>query len=294
MTLSQPLWSRRRLLSTAAATSAATLLSPRELLAAPAVACRLTPELTVGPYYVDKELLRSDIRENKPGLPLHLSIVILNARTCQPLADAAVDIWHCDAGGIYSGYTKMNPDKMDFGPGGGPPPPMGSERHQGPPPAGDGQHGPPQTHTTDNETFLRGVQRTGKNGVAKFLTIYPGWYVTRDTHIHLKVHTGGHAQDAKYAGGHVRHIGQIAFPDELSDKVALLEPYTHHKAPRTRPNHDTVFHGDLSGVMLHSSQVTPEKLSDGLYGSITFWVDPEAEPGPEGFPGPGGPPPPRQ
>ncbi|MGO4516652.1 intradiol ring-cleavage dioxygenase [Terriglobus sp. 2YAB30_2] len=285
MKLSHRLWSRRRLLSTAAATSAARLLRPSRLLATENTACHLTPELTVGPYYVDYELLRSDIRENRPGLPLHLSIVLLNARTCEPLSNAAADIWHCDAAGIYSGYTKMNPDKMDFGPGrpGGfdGPPPTGT-LPQGPPKDGD-HRAPPPMHTTDHQTFLRGVQITGKDGTVKFLTIYPGWYVSRDTHIHLKVHTGGHGDHGKYTSGHVRHIGQIAFSDALSDQVALLEPYVSHKVPRTHLADDTVFHGDLSGIMLHTTQVNPARLADGLHGTITFTVDPEVEPGPEGF-----------
>lgn len=141
-------------------------------------------------------------------------------------------------------------------------------------------------HTTDNETFLRGVQITGKDGTAKFSTIYPGWYVSRDTHIHLKAHTGGHGDHGKYISGHVRHIGQIAFSDALSDQVARLEPCASHKVTRTRLADDTVFHGDLSGVTLHTAQVNPARLADGLHGTITFTVDPEADPGLEGFGGP--------
>jgi protocatechuate 3,4-dioxygenase beta subunit len=115
------------------------------------VSCVLTPELTEGPYYVAGERLRRDITEGKPGMPLLLSLSVLNASTCRPVKSAAVDVWHCDAGGRYSGAVANN--------------------------AGT--------------NFLRGVQRTNAKGVATFETIYPGWYPGRAVHIHVKVHVGG-------------------------------------------------------------------------------------------------------
>jgi len=288
-------WSRRKVLLAGAAGLAAARVP---LWAETGNACSLTPELTVGPYYVDYELMRRDIREGRPGVPLNLRISILHARTCAPLVGAAVDVWHCDALGIYSSYTKMNPDAMGPPPGtkeraGMPPPPPspGEDGMPAGPPPGSHHGRPPQMKTTDNETFLRGVQLTDTDGVAEFATIYPGWYVSRDTHIHLKVHTGGNGTGQKYKGGHVCHIGQIGFPDEISDAVGKWEPYVRHKQARTRLNHDTVFHGDLSNVMLRLSVYNADDPSQGFAGTIAFYVDPDAEPGPEGFGGPGGPPP---
>ena len=75
-------------------------------LAAESGACKLTAEQEVGPYYVAEELLRSDISEGKPGVPLSLRVVLLDAHTCKPLPNAAVDLWHCDAVGLYSGFTR--------------------------------------------------------------------------------------------------------------------------------------------------------------------------------------------
>nr|MBA3844284.1 intradiol ring-cleavage dioxygenase [Actinomycetota bacterium] len=117
-----------------------------------AVSCVLTPELTEGPYYIAGEKVRRDIRDGHPGALLTLSLRILNAATCAPIKGAAVDIWHADAAGNYSG----------FGAGAG------------------------------NRTFLRGVQRTDAHGLATFKTIYPGWYQGRAVHIHVKVHVGGY------------------------------------------------------------------------------------------------------
>jgi protocatechuate 3,4-dioxygenase beta subunit len=65
--------------------------------------CVLMPELTEGPYYLDLDLVRSDIAEGRPGLPLDLLVTVVDAEACEPIEGAAVDVWHCDAGGAYSG-----------------------------------------------------------------------------------------------------------------------------------------------------------------------------------------------
>lgn len=72
--------------------------------AALAAACVLTPEQTEGPYYIPKEKIRSNLVEHRPGTPLRLRLAVVDASTCSPLKGAAVDIWHCDATGIYSGF----------------------------------------------------------------------------------------------------------------------------------------------------------------------------------------------
>jgi protocatechuate 3,4-dioxygenase beta subunit len=69
----------------------------------PANACMLTPQMTEGPFYLDINKVRADITEGRPGTPLALSLTIMNAGTCKPIANAAVDIWHTDAAGTYSG-----------------------------------------------------------------------------------------------------------------------------------------------------------------------------------------------
>jgi protocatechuate 3,4-dioxygenase beta subunit len=65
--------------------------------------CTLTPELTEGPYYFDADAIRSDIREDRAGTPLRLAIRVRDS-ACEPLRNAVVDIWHCDAEGAYSGF----------------------------------------------------------------------------------------------------------------------------------------------------------------------------------------------
>ena len=67
--------------------------------------CVLAPEVTEGPYYIDEGLVRSDITEGKAGLPLQLNLAVQTATTCKPIANATVELWHCDADGVYSGYS---------------------------------------------------------------------------------------------------------------------------------------------------------------------------------------------
>ena len=113
--------------------------------------CLVQPELTEGPFYVDPSLVRSDITEGRPGLPMVLRLQVVSA-ACTPVAGARVDVWHCDAQGVYSGVENL---------GGGP--------------------------DTRGQAFLRGTQVTDETGVAAFQTIFPGWYPGRTTHVHYKV-----------------------------------------------------------------------------------------------------------
>jgi protocatechuate 3,4-dioxygenase beta subunit len=119
-----------------------------------ASACTLTPEVTQGPYYIANHLTRRDIRENRPGLLLDLTLTVINAG-CKTLKGADVEIWHADASGLYSGY------------------------------------GSSPSAPTNHKRYLRGHQKTNGAGQVRFVTIYPGWYTGRSPHIHLKVHVGG-------------------------------------------------------------------------------------------------------
>ncbi len=240
-------------------------------------ACVLTSEQEEGPYYVDYGKVRRDITEGKPGVPLHLRVALLHAKRCTPLSNAALDIWHCDAGGVYSGFTEvhMGPPPGGFGGRPGPPP-------DGPPPDGRPPgFGPgPRGHgATDASRFLRGVQSTDDSGMAEFATIYPGWYQGRAIHIHLKVHVGGH----------VAHTGQLFFPEDITARIAQLKPYVSHQDVHlTSQSEDMVFepqHG-ASG-MLNLSRLEARSDTAGFIATVTLAVDPDATPKPVGMRGPG-------
>lgn len=243
-------------------------LSAGVLLAAPLraraqgpLACSLTPELTEGPFYIDAGRLRRNITEGRPGVPLRLRIALLDIDGCTPLKGAAVDVWHCDALGRYSGYGEQA-GPPPHPPGEGPPPFAGSGM---PPPGGPGH--PPKPQPGNRQIFLRGVQLTDAAGLAQFDTVYPGWYAGRAVHIHLKVH----------AGGQVCHTGQIALPEDACAAVALTPSYAGHKAERMRAEQDGIFRGNAAAATL---KLTPlgTGAAAGYIGDIAFCVDPRAVP----------------
>ena len=126
----------------------------------PSSACIERPAQTEGPYFVDEKLTRSDIRADpmdgsrSPGVPLELVLAVHRSTdmTCSPLGGVLVDVWHCDAAGIYS-------DVVD------------TDAH----------------FDTSGKKFLRGNLLTDARGVVRFTTIYPGWYPGRTPHIHFKI-----------------------------------------------------------------------------------------------------------
>ncbi|TMK95845.1 MAG: intradiol ring-cleavage dioxygenase [Actinobacteria bacterium] len=186
-------------------------------VASGAVRCVLTPEQTEGPYYIAGEKVRRTITEGRPGTPLTLHLQVVNASTCKPIKGAAVDIWHADAVGVYSG----------FGQGAG------------------------------NRTFMRGIQRTDAKGVATFRTVYPGWYMGRTVHVHVKVHLGGR----------VVHTGQLYFPDTLTDAVYKKAPYSSRPGRDTRNANDSVFRNGGKSSMLNV-----RKSGAGYLAAITMGV----------------------
>jgi protocatechuate 3,4-dioxygenase beta subunit len=69
-----------------------------------AATCTQTAEQTEGPFYFDVDSIRSDIREDRRGATLRLGVRVRDAGECEPIANAVVDVWHCDAVGDYSGF----------------------------------------------------------------------------------------------------------------------------------------------------------------------------------------------
>jgi protocatechuate 3,4-dioxygenase beta subunit len=242
---------------------------------ASAAPCRLTPEQEVGPYWLDGDLVRRDIREDKAGVPLTLDIVLIDAKTCAPLAGAAVDIWQCDALGTYSGYTQMK--SM--------PPPDFNAMPPGPPPGGMPPGPPPAPKPTDHLTFLRGIQRTDRAGTVTFDTIVPGNYPGRTNHIHFKVRT---ANASHAEGSHVSHVGQIFFPESLSTQLAQIDPYRANTIRRTTLSEDPVYVHQSGATMLASVKlISNDDPAKGLYARVEAVVNPDAEPRPiEPMPGP--------
>jgi protocatechuate 3,4-dioxygenase beta subunit len=198
----------------------------RRVLAQPV--CTLTPEQIEGPFYLDQARVREDISEGKPGVPLRLVLRVLGASaSCAPIPGAAVDLWQCDALGIYSGYEGA----------------AIAPRHVEP---------------VDDKTFLRGTQLTDRAGGVRFQTIYPGWYLGRTPHVHLKIRVGAKAATT-----------QLYFPDEVTNAVYARAPYNRH------PNRDTTNATDrFLGPIADKSLVmwTTERDGDGYVAAATIAV----------------------
>jgi protocatechuate 3,4-dioxygenase beta subunit len=167
----QRLLARRRALALIGAGGASVLTGASSWVRAArgdaALACVARPQQIEGPYFIDERLNRSDIRSDtltkvlSPGVPLYLTFRVSRSEDggCVPLSAAQVDVWQCDAEGLYSDTNDFQEDTTGF-------------------------------------KFLRGYQLTDRQGVANFTTIYPGWYPGRTVHVHFKIRIGPHGKGA--------------------------------------------------------------------------------------------------
>jgi protocatechuate 3,4-dioxygenase beta subunit len=175
--------------------------------------------MTEGPYYVDEKLNRSDIRSDpsdgtvKEGALLALAINVYRAsnRDCTPLEGAIVDLWQCDALGVYSDAVDRN-------------------------------------FNTTGKKFLRGHQITDRSGVARFTTVYPGWYPSRTPHIHFKIRSPATARPA------YEFTSQLFFDDALSDRVYAKPPYATMGKRTVSNATDGIYRRGGAQLMLNVSQ----------------------------------------
>ncbi|WP_188542992.1 dioxygenase family protein [Rhodococcoides trifolii] len=226
--------------------------------------CVLSKEETQGPYWFDVDSIRSDLREDRPGTTFELALRVQDSTECTPIANAVVEIWHCDAGGVYSGFESGSmgaggAPPSGGGPGGGPS--GGSEGATGASDSGetsDGSYsvGDTEATTTDDGTYLRGAQTTDAGGVAVFTTIFPGWYRGRTTHIHAKVHVDKQTVLTT----------QLFFDDATKATVYAQSPYSDHAGWENNTQNDTDNIYDASGL------VTAQQAADGWIGAINLGV----------------------
>jgi len=204
-------------------------------------ACVAKPELEIGPYFLDKQLDRSDIRMDpgtkavKYGATLRL---VFNVRQiangqCTPLPGAMVDLWHCDAAGEYSGFAD---NRVGF--------------------------------NTVGQQFLRGYQVSDANGVARFTTIYPGWYPGRAVHLHFKIRTPASAVAANGADPVYEFTSQLFFDESFTDRVHARAPYAAKGQRDLRNRNDRIYQESGDTLLLNVASV-----GDGYDASFDIGLD---------------------
>lgn len=166
--------------------------------------CRPWAEQDEGPYHRDAQPVRRAVVEDRDGVALQLGVRLVDG-SGEPLRDAAVEIWHCDALGRYSGF----------------PPPDSTVEVTA--------DTAPRVAYLPDQTFLRGSQDTDAAGMVEFTTIYPGWYPGRTIHIHLMVHAAGHT-----------FTSQLYFPEDTNERVLTAQPYAQRPGRDTTNGTDEI------------------------------------------------------
>lgn len=184
-------------------------------LVMPSDACKPVVQQTPGPYLTADNPLRSDIREGLPGAVLQLDIKVLEPLACAPAPGVVVDIWQCDAVGRYAGFQNINFD-------------LNTLRMSGP------------GADYSSESFLRGRQITDENGVARFTTIVPGWYVPRLPHIHARAIIPDRDWTATTT--------QFYFTRDFENEIFETEPYAARGPNPIGPDRDIVLKGDQQAL----------------------------------------------
>jgi len=225
--------------------------------------CILTPELTVGPYYYDVKEVRQNITDGKPGVPFVLELSVFNQITCQPLNASAIDIWHCDAGGLYSWFNVANTTFL-----------RGVQFSDAKGRATFDTIYPGWYQGRDTHIHIR--LRLGGNSS-------------------LVTNTSGN-----YQGGTIVHTGQLFIDDSINDAVAMLKPYNENTVPRTPNEKDGIYNQGGAATLLNISLIDPKQgYPGGVYARVTLLVNSSANftdgngpnPPPPGPPPPGPPPP---
>ena len=159
--------------------------------------CVLVPSETPGPFPLDLTendfFFRQDIREDREGVKLRQRVRIVGADNCEPMANVRVNIWHCDRDGDYSGYAAM---------------------------------------ASEGLTYCRGYQMTDANGECDFVTIVPGWYPGRVTHVHFQV----------FVSSQYSVVSQWTWPHEAVVEAVSNHPELYPAGPDPlSPEQDGVF-----------------------------------------------------
>ncbi|GMK57799.1 hypothetical protein CspeluHIS016_0406330 [Cutaneotrichosporon spelunceum] len=213
-------------------------------------ACILGPDTTQGPYYVTGEYFRSNITDGQAGVPLTVDIQIIDTNTCQPLPNVALDFWHCNSTGVYSGVVSQG---------------NGNSADQG----------------NLNATFLRGIQATDAEGVVTFHTTFPGHYTGRATHIHLLAHTEGTwnllPNNTITGGTTTSHVGQVFMDQDLIAQVEASAPYNTNTQNLTQNSEDMILSQEATNIdPLLEYVLLGNTIEEGVFAWIAMGINASA------------------
>lgn len=203
--------------------------------AMPSPDCRPTIRLTRGPYLVPNSPLRSDIREDRAGVPLKLKFSIVDHYFCQPLAGARIDVWHSDASGLYSGVENI---QFDF----------------------ESMRLTDRSIDMRGKSFLRGHQVSDGDGRVEFQTIFPGWYLGRLPHLHVMATVG----DIDW----LTFDTQLFFAQEIERTVYQSPAYATRGQNPVGLDRDLVLRGD--DAALRALTVPLAQIGDGFEGEVVL------------------------
>ncbi|KAI0126769.1 extracellular dioxygenase [Xylariales sp. AK1849] len=207
----------------------------------------LNAEGEVGPFFVEGEYVREDLRDDEPGVEAIVETQLIDVSTCEPLVGAWVDIWNCNSTGVYGGVQS-------------------------------GGNGNSADASNLNNTALRGIQQSDDEGVSRFTTIYPGHYSGRANHMHVVVHMNAtELANGTLTMGSVPHIGQLFWDQNLTTEVEALDPYNTNTVTLTTNAEDHVF-GEQETADTDSDPVfnyvyLGDSIEDGLFTWIVLGID---------------------
>lgn len=198
------------------------------------LSCSVTNSETEGPFptHTPSSLVQTNIVGDRTGVAFTMNIYIKNTNgNCEAYQGVLVDVWHCDKDGNYSEYGGTTMQQANY--------------------------------TTYH--FLRGRQTTDANGLVSFTSIFPGWYQSRATHIHVHIYK---------PDGTSLLVTQIAFPEGTTSAIYNVNVngtsygYTKGMTGYTYNSTDNVFSDGTSNEM---STVTGS-LSAGYILTHTIYV----------------------
>ncbi|GKZ31309.1 hypothetical protein AbraIFM66950_011703 [Aspergillus brasiliensis] len=201
--------------------------------------CILTPETSTGPYiYPRSQTLRQDIVEDQVGVPFVMDIGLIDIHTCEPLSNALVDLWHCNASGSYSSFTGLDPNI------------------------------PFQDQYYEVTGELPGNPSDGLRDVS----------TNRAIHVHVQVHTDWTiTSNGTIAGGRTVNTAQLFFNEDVATQVMAVPPYAYHtQIPRRPVSEDGVWYDEsLTGAMtiMDTEPLDGQDYTNGVLGYITLGVD---------------------